>query len=583
MNLIIRGIRLLPDVNKRRLWLIFAIQIIKSFFDIFAIGLIIPVIYILAKGQQSLINILEKKNYLFFISDTIIYSENFIYFIVLLILIIFILKFFFTIFSSFYEQKWLEKANATTSTNLFLNYIDDIENLSIRKNHKLINNIVSEVNIFYKFFVKSLIVAFAEIFKLLGIFCILYIFNPQILIVGISITSILTFVIIKIFKSRLENYGKKRSHNSGLLMRYITEGLNSVKEIKLSHNPIFFLNKFKQYADDNADVQTKFYLLSVLPRQSLELFAIILICSLIYYLSIYYSNDGSSALFALGVYSTALLRLLPSVNIIYMSAQHMLFAKNALQILESEIKSKDNKTFSSFKKFDNKNLKIINSIELKNLSFGYDDKKNQILNKINLKFEKNKIYCFFGNSGSGKSTLVNLIMGFLKPSKGDIIYNSSESIFSNLSDWQKNISFLSQKVFLLNDSIKRNVAFAQEDNHIDTSKIEEALLRTNLLGEFNKFRDGIDTELGDDGQNLSGGQKQRIGIARNLYFNKSILVLDEFTSSLDEINENLIFNEVASNKKDKIIFVITHSKNIKDKCDVVLEVRDKKIILTNND
>ena len=127
------------------------------------------------------------------------------------------------------------------------------------------------------------------------------------------------------------------------------------------------------------------------------------------------------------------------------------------------------------------------------------------------------------------------------------------------------------------------MAFAQEDSHIDTSKVEEALLRTNLLYEFNKFRDGIDTELGDDGQNLSGGQKQRIGIARNLYFNKSILVLDEFTSSLDEINENLIFNEVANNKKDKIIFVITHSKNIKDKCDVVLEVRDKKIILTNND
>ena len=165
----------------------------------------------------------------------------------------------------------------------------------------------------------------------------------------------------------------------------------------------------------------------------------------------------------------------------------------------------------------------------------------------------------------------------------DIIYNNSDSIFSNLSDWQKNISFLSQKVFLLNDSIKRNVAFAQEDQHIDTSKVEKALLKTNLLYEFNKFRDGIDTELGDDGQNLSGGQKQRIGIARNLYFNKSILVLDEFTSSLDEINENLIFNEVASNKKDKIIFVITHSKNIKDKCDVVLEVRDKKITPINND
>ena len=137
-------------------------------------------------------------------------------------------------------------------------------------------------------------------------------------------------------------------------------------------------------------------------------------------------------------------------------------------------------------------------------------------------------------------------------------------------------------MFLLNDTIRRNIAFAEDDMDIDNLKVKTALAKTNLYDEFDTFREGIETELGDDGQNLSGGQKQNL-IARNLYFNKPILVLDEFTSSLDDKNENLIFNEVAKNKKDKIIIVISHSKNIKNKCDISFEVKDKKIIQVNND
>ena len=582
MNLILRGIKLLPENSRKKLWIISLIQIIKSFFDIFAIGLIIPLIYVLAKGPETLIKIIEEKNYFFF-SKNIFNAENFILFIVIIILIIFILKFLFAIFASFYEQNWIEKSNATTSKLLFSNYINDVENLSLRKNHKLINNIVSEVNIFYKFFIKSLAVGFSELIKLIGIFIILYLFNPVILIYGVLITSLITFLIIKTFKSRLENYGRKRSYNSSLLLRYITEGLNSVKEIKLSNNPIFFLNRFKEYANDNADVQTKFYLLSIIPRLFLELFAVTLICSLILYLTIHYSNDGSSALFSLGVYATSLLKLLPSVNIIYTSAQHMLFAKNSLNIIEKEIHIKENKSSHIFKNFIKENINSINSIEIQNLTFSYNNDKDVILSDINLKLEKNKIYCFFGNSGSGKSTFVNLIMGFLKPIKGEIFYNKNESIFLNLSSWQKNISYLSQKVFLLNDTIRRNIAFAEDDKDIDNLKVKTALFKMNLYDEFDTLREGIETELGDDGQNLSGGQKQRIAIARNLYFDKPILVLDEFTSSLDEKNENLIFNEVAKNKKNKIIIVISHSKNIKKKCDIIFEVKNKKIIQVNDD
>ena len=373
---------------------------------------------------------------------------------------------------------------------------------------------------------------------------------------------------------------KKRSHNSGQLFKYVTEGLNSIKEIKLSKNPEFFLEKFKTYADDNASVQSKFYLLGVLPRQIIELFAIILICFLIYYLSILYSNAGSDALFLLGVYVTALLRIMPSINMLYLAGQHILFGKSSLEILEKEFQEID--TSHSNKNLNKNSIqkKMINTenIKISNINFSYLKNDLSIFENTSYNFTKGKVYCLVGDSGSGKSTLINLIMGFIKPSQGKITYNDNKNIHEDLFIWQKNISYLSQKVFLLNDNVKRNVAFAEYDKYIDENKVNESLKKANLINILISSRDGINTELGDDGINLSGGQKQRIGIARSLYFNKKILILDEFTSSLDKKNEDLIFESVAKEKEEKIILVISHSENIIKKCDVVLRIENKKIL-----
>ena len=581
MDLILRGIKLLPQSSKDKIWIISLIQIVKFFLEIFSIGLIIPVIYLLAKGENAFQELLAKYDILHFFPIENLNLEKFILIFLILITFIFLIKFIFTIFSSYFEQKWLENSNAKTAADLFFSYIQNVENLSARNNHDAIRNITSEISIFYKFFIKNLIIGFSEIIKLLGILGILYILNPKILVFGLIIIFLTTFVIIKTLKKKIEDYGKKRSYNSGLLLKYVTEGLNSIKEIKLSNNPNFFLNKFKIYADDNATVQSKFYLLGVFPRQIIELFAIILISVLIYYLSILYSNDTSDALFLLGVYVTALLRLMPSINMLYLSGQHILFGKSSLEILEKELTNKsifsDKNIISRKDTFENI-PKIIDNINLKNINFSYPDNGLTIFKNLSYNFSKGKIYCLVGESGSGKSTFINLIMGFIRPQSGEISFNKNQSIFENLSMWQKNISYLSQKVFLLNDTIKKNVAFAENDEEINETYVIESLKKSNLEDELFKSRGGINTDLGDDGISLSGGQKQRVGIARNLYFNKKILILDEFTSSLDKKNEDLIFDSIAKEKKDKIIIVITHSENIKNKCDEILKIENLNII-----
>ena len=160
---------------------------------------------------------------------------------------------------------------------------------------------------------------------------------------------------------------------------------------------------------------------------------------------------------------------------------------------------------------------------------------------------KRKIYCLSGVSGS-ENYNNKFNNGFLIPNQGVIKYNNKKNILENIKGWQKKISYLSQKVFLLNDTIKKNIAFSQEEHEIDEIKVFNSMEKVNLKDYVENLNDGIETNLGDDGSFLSGGQKQRIGIARNLYFDKEILILDEFTSSLDINNENLIFEEISKIK-----------------------------------
>ena len=257
--------------------------------------------------------------------------------------------------------------------------------------------------------------------------------------------------------------------NSGLLIKYITEGFSSIKEIHLSQNPSYFSNLLKKYAQENAIVQVKFKNLNFFPRQALEVFTVILLCLLIYYLSVSNTYDNESALFLLGVYAAAILKMIPSVNLLFVNLQNIYFSKSSLEVIKkefTEINFNKKKVSYSFSEINDK----INSIELSDLNFSYDG-INEIFNETNFKFEKGKIYCLSGVSGSGKSTIINLIMGFLIPNQGVIKYNNKKNILENIKGWQKKISYLSQKVFLLNDTIKKNIAFSQEEHEIDEIKV----------------------------------------------------------------------------------------------------------------
>ena len=263
----------------------------------------------------------------------------------------------------------------------------------------------------------------------------------------------------------------------------------------------------------------------------------------------------------------ATFRMIPSLNRIIASTQTMKYYISSLDVVYSEIKNYD-----EFKKID-KNHKIFSlqkSIEFKNISFCFN-KENEVLKNINLVIKRGQSIGIMGESGSGKSTLVDLLLGLLKPTSGEILIDGISGLQTGQS-WRNSIGYVSQSIFLTDDSVKNNIALGIPDHQIDNKRIIELLKQTKLDKLVNEMPFGINTLVGERGIQISGGQRQRIGLARALYNNPDILILDEATSALDSETEIEVMKSIYKLKKDKTIIMIAHRLSTLENCDFIFNI-----------
>ena len=272
----------------------------------------------------------------------------------------------------------------------------------------------------------------------------------------------------------------------------------------------------------------------------------------------------------LGLYVYSVIRILPSLNKILLNLQRVRYSLPVLNEIHFVVNSlqKDHNNTS-------KKITFNNDVKLKDISYGFD-KSKKILDNINFEVNKNSLTGLIGQSGSGKTTLLKIFMGLLKPNEGQFLVDG-KSIYEFLNSWQNKISFVPQEVYILDDTLKRNIALGVDENLIDLEKLNNSIKSSNLEKFVNNLPNGINTVLGEKGSRISGGQRQRIGIARALYNQPEILVLDEATSSLDEKNEYEIFEELNSLKKDITIIFASHRKTLKKYCDTLFEIENTKL------
>ena len=275
-------------------------------------------------------------------------------------------------------------------------------------------------------------------------------------------------------------------------------------------------------------------------------------------------------------------RLIPALNVITSSLSTIRLRKYSINLVvdlikEANLLSEKEKSEEVYKKDFSKNEIFSNNIKLKNISFNYGTDEKIAVNNINIDIAKGKSVGLIGKSGSGKSTLVDIIIGLLEPSTGEILIDD-KNIGTKKISWQKQLGYVPQEVYLLDDTIRNNITFGIEKEEIDEKLLSDVIEKSQLKNLINSLSNKLDTLIGDRGARLSGGEKQRIGIARALYNKPKVIVFDEATSSLDIYNENKILKEIYENKKDKTLIIISHRNNTVKYCDLIYVMEDGKII-----
>jgi ABC-type multidrug transport system fused ATPase/permease subunit len=281
-----------------------------------------------------------------------------------------------------------------------------------------------------------------------------------------------------------------------------------------------------------------------------------------------------------GIFAAASFKILPGVNRIMNSFVSMRYGYASLEEIYQDLQT-ETKKINYVKNNIGSKLPFKNFIKFKNIYYSYPENKKIILNNINLEIRANTTIGLLGESGSGKTTFIDLLIGILNTVKGEIKVDEKD-ILSNLREWQNNIGYIPQFIYLIDDTIKKNIAFGLNEEIIDIGKMENALEVSQMKNFVETLPKKIETKVGEFGVRLSGGQRQRIGIARSLYNNPNLLVMDEATNSLDEETEKKIMNSIYLMKGKKTILISSHKKSILDKCDIILKFESGKITPIKN-
>ena len=409
------------------------------------------------------------------------------------------------------------------------------------------------------------------------IFFLLFLEPIPLLIISTTILFSL-FLYNSLLKPMAVKWGLEKTDATKFIYQSVDDSFKGFKEIKSLGKQFFFSEFLRKGTNLVFKNDLKSSLIINSPRYFLELVIVIFIVS---YLSINISIKGIDFNFlpTLAIFSLAGFRMLPSAAVVSNGILIISYSNASLNVIYDDLK-KINSKKNNFESNNINKLDSFNSLEFKNIFFSYSKTNKNILDNINFKLEKNQIIGLIGETGSGKTTLVDILLGFLKPTGGKIFINEKESdpIILNYSN---KIGYLPQENFIINDTLEANITLTYDKKKIDYEKLKEILNLLKLSRFVFDLPSKFDTLIGENGVKLSGGQRQKVCLARLLYHDREILVLDEATNALDKENENLVIDSLKS-LSNKTIIIISHDHNNLRFCDKLYEIIDGKILIKSN-
>ena len=565
---------IISSKEKKKLFLLVLLLIFSTLIEILSIGSI-P-IFATIMIEPSLVT--EKLSEYFKIevtydlarNDTIIYGSIFL-------VAIFILKNTLISLINYFHGTIQKSLKAKLAEKLFRKYIySDYEFFLSKSPSEIIRNITSAVT-GTSMYIFSYILLFKEFLIIVSIFILLFSvdrFTTTIIFISLPLVSGFYYLFVaksskergKIFQSLTEKYLKTLNHSIG-----------SIKFLKIFNKETFMINIFDKTINSMEQKEFIQRFIVSLPRIFLETVTIIMFAIICYlYVSTGKSMQNFIPLISLIVVSAV--RVIPSLSLISVSVTNIKFQQPSFNLIYNELLPQNQNTNKSKK--DKKLIRFKKEIILKNVSYKYPGTSNNVLKEINLKINFGEKIGITGESGAGKSTFLDILSGLIKPTSGQVIIDETQ--LENGS-WGYNLGYVPQDIYLLDDTIKSNIAFGEDSKDFNEDRFFNSLKISNLSEFVNKLDEKEKTFIGDRGIRMSGGQRQRLGIARCIYFQPKLIILDEPTSSLDLENEKLIMNDIYK-LTDYTLIIVSHRHSILKNCDRLFKIENNKIWdITNSD
>ena len=394
---------------------------------------------------------------------------------------------------------------------------------------------------------------------------------------------LMVFVFVRM-RARMKAYGEKARACSIKANSQITIAYGSFKEMKIDDRSAFVLGKYKEASSDYAQVQGEYkYQLNsiavILQNSIMAAMFVILAVILVF------GTNLATVLAPMVVYITALVRMLPMAYTILSGMNNVEFAGKAYEAIRecigkyAQIKEEEGR----LGKLRQKRLTFEKGVSVRNLTFGYNDRV-KIFEDASIDIPLGCSIAIIGASGAGKTTFVDLLLGLLKPQSGHVFFDDYDIVEQRDSrgpcraSMGELVSYIPQTVYLNGETVQNNVAFFEDEREIDKARVEECLRCAQIWEDVQRMPDGVHTLIGENGTAVSGGQRQRIALARALYKDFELLVMDEATAALDMETEMAVIDSIRQIKENKTLIMVTHHMSLANECDVVYRIEDRKIL-----
>ncbi|NBI89287.1 ABC transporter ATP-binding protein [Lachnospiraceae bacterium] len=572
MKLIKRVIAILTERQRKLLAIMLLMMLVGAGLETAGTSLLIPFITIAMEPDSVFQN-----EYLKYFYDLLhLTSVNgFLVTLSIVLSAVFVLKNIYLYFMYYAQYRFIYNGQFNTSRSLFKDYVRRPYEFYLDASTPVVmRHIMSDVNGSYNLLL-TFLQLFTELFIFAALLVLALVYSPAMTLVMCAVLGIILLANKMILGPILRRFGHEVQTNSALTTKWIMQAVNGMKETKVLNKERYFVEQYEKSADKLNTIQKRQNSMQNIPRLMIET---VCMCGILLVMAVFLSigNNLNEMITQLGVLAVVAIKLMPSANKLSTYINNIAYYEPSLTAVEDIIirsHQKDVDTDILFLKKEIEPMNFAKEVKLENITYRYPNTEINILENASVSIPIGKSIGFIGPSGAGKSTTVDILLGLLEPQQGRVMVDGID-IRTNLPGWYARIGYVPQMIFMLDDTIRNNVAYGVDEKDIDEEQVWYALREAQMDEFVRGLPDGLDTSIGERGVRISGGQRQRLGIARALYTEPEIMIFDEATSALDNDTESAIMEAIERLHGKKTLVIIAHRLTTIEKCDAVYRVEE---------